>query len=712
MVPVQWLSPSYDSQSASEEERQLPGEHREDASDEEDDESVGTEAVDAQSVAEQDEWLVERISERRVIRGKQAEYKVHWVGHTEPTWEAESNVNDCAAYDQFLKEHPRTEPRRSARLASASSGELSDDFYTSGDASDEFPQAQMVMSALRCLQVNKEVLPSKDEQVIMSAVIKGVSALEDRTPKTLSEAMSSPDAAEWMAGRKKEYDSCVKMGVWIEVPRDTVPKGTPILKAKEVFKIKVDEAGNIAQFKVRFTPKGFMQREGIDFTETFARTAMYKTERVALSLAARFDHELIQFDVPTAFLNAPLQEAVFMELPPGLGQPGTVALLKKSLYGLKQSGRNWDQLVHGFITENMGWTPTVSDPSFYFKRSLTGRLMMMYRFVDDMQGQRNSADAAEFEKYADMLRKRFNIKKMETATWMLGMRITRNRTAHTIKLDQELYVTKALERFGLAECKVAQSPEQPGAANDTTPGMDAPADRQRFMEITGTLMYAAISTRADIAHAVHYLAANMAAPTFKHMQAAERVLRYLAGTKDVGLVFGMHNGGAVGDSRGQSTQVQVDVCAYADADWAGDRTDRKSISGWVAKLNGDPISWSSKKQRVVSLSTCEAELYAMSAAVQEVLWLRGLIAELGLNSVSGSSIVYGDNQSAIAVSKKGVKSNRTKHVDVKYHFITETIEDGKIKLVWVPSAQQQADIFTKALAPPVFLGLRRYLMSR
>jgi hypothetical protein len=153
------------------------------------------------------------------------------------------------------------------------------------------------------------------------------------------------------------------------------------------------------------------------------------------------------------------------------------------------------------------------------------------------------------------------------------------------------------------------------------------------------------------------------------------------------------------------------VCAFADADWANDKADRKSISGWVAKINGDPISWSSKKQRVVSMSTCEAELYAEAAAIQEVLWLRDLLKELGL-TVQFGSLVYGDNQSAIAVSKNGVKGERTKHVDVKYHFITETVEQGKVKLKWIPTTEQQADIFTKALARPVFEHFRAELMSR
>jgi Reverse transcriptase (RNA-dependent DNA polymerase) len=432
---------------------------------------------------------------------------------------------------------------------------------------------------------------------------------------------------------------------------------------------------------------------------------------VALSLAAKWDHELAQFDVPTAFLNAPVEEDVYMELPEGYEQPGMVAKLKKSLYGLKQAPRNWDRMVHKFITHDMKWKATVSDPSLYFKRSRSGRMMLIYRFVDDMQGSYHAQDAAEFQQHVKLLQDRFRIKQMNTATWMLGMRIGRDRKARTITLSQELYITKALERYGLQECRIVATPEAVGAEYDANPTLDVPAAQQRYMEITGTLMYAAISTRPDIAHAVHYLASHMQAPLQKHMQAAERVLRYLAGTKEVGLVFGSRNGDLVGDSRGRQAQVQVDVCAFADADWANNKGDRRSVTGWVAKLNGDPVSWSSKKQRVVALSTCEAELYAEAAAIQEVLWLRGLMEELGLFTRTGST-VYGDNQSAIAVSHNGVRSDRTKHVDVKYHFVTETVERGTVKLQWVPTAKQEADIFTKALAAPAFEFLRSQLMTR
>jgi hypothetical protein len=608
----------------------------------------------------------------------------------------------CAAPRQSPRLHASTAALRAAAPKLAAASEAVDE-----DADGE-PQVHMAMCALRRLQLPEE---EPDEELLHAAVASGVAALEDSTPTSYREAMASPDAARWREALDKEMRSCTEQQVWTLVRRADLPPGANVLPCKEVFRIKVDERGEVAEFKARFTPKGFRQKHGKDFFDTFARTGQYKTLRVALSLVAKWDHELQQFDVPTAFLNAPVDEEVYMELPAGFEQPGVVCKLQKSLYGLRQAPRNWDRMVHAFITGDMAFKATVSDPSLYRKRSRSGRLMMIYRFVDDMQGSHHAEDADEFKENVALLQARFNIKQLKTATWMLGMRITRDRTARTITLDQELYVTKALEKFGFEQCRPVSTPEVVGAAHDANPALEAAADAQRYMEMTGTLMYAAISTRPDIAHAVHYLASHMQSPTARHMQAAERVFRYLSGTKEVGLVFGSRNGGVLGDSRGRRTAVQVDVCAFSDADWANDKGDRRSITGWVAKLNGDPVSWASKKQRVVALSTCEAELYAEAAAIQEVLWLRGLMEELGLHTQTGST-VYGDNQSAIAASANGVKSERTKHVDVKYHFVTESVERGVVTLKWVPTAQQQADIFTKALATPVFTTLRQQLMTR
>jgi hypothetical protein len=687
-------------------------------------------AAPSPSDAKNCEYDVERILGKRVHKGCM-EYHVKWVGYdeSEATWEPASFVEGAKELvQQFEQSQPAVSaepevvppvpavtaaPRRSPRFQPPPAASPAEAKEASAAETDEEAERQvhMAMSALRNLQCGLETV-GKGDAAVVCAVTAGVGLLDNETPTTYRAAMTDPAASKWEAGMDKEIQSCQKLGVWQEVARKDLPPGSNVLPVKWVYKIKTNESGIVTEYKARLTPKGFRQKEGVDYFEVFARTGMYKSMRCGLSLAAKWDHELDQLDVPTAFLNADVDEEVYMELPEGYreGKEHLVCKLNKALYGLKQAPRNWYLLVSKFIMETLGFKASVSDPCLFHTRSRTGRLMLLFLFVDDFQVSYHRNDQAEWNELKAKLVDRFKTKDMGESKWILGMRITRDRKARTITLDQELYVTKALERYGLAQCRVVSTPEVVGAQHDTEAELDKPADRQRFMELTGTLMYAAISTRPDTAHAVHYLASNMLAPTKRHMLAAERVLRYLAGTKDVGLVFGSRNGTEVGDSRGHSRQL-VDVCAYADADWANDKGDRRSVTGWVAKLNGDPISWASKKQRTVALSTCEAELYAEAAAIQEVLWLRGLLKELGLRTQTGS-VVYGDNQSAIAVSKNGIKGERTKHVDVKYHFITETVERGQVQLKWVPTREQQADIFTKALATPVFEQFRRQLMTR
>jgi hypothetical protein len=598
----------------------------------------------------------------------------------------------------------------------------------------------MAMSAVRGMQADDDAVEHSRRPETICAVAAGVGLLEQETPHTYHDAVNRPDAGRWRASMDAEFDACAALDVWQYVARADLPKGTNILPVKWVYKIKTDEHGTITAYKSRLTPKGFKQRHGQDYFDVYAATGMYKTMRLGLSLAALWDHELEQLDVPTAFLNADVNEDVYMEVPEGYrsGREHLVCKLQKALYGLKQAPRNWYLLVSSYIKQTLGYKACVSDPCLFHKRSRSGRLLLLFLFVDDFQSNFHRDDRAEWNELKALLVARFKTKDMGASTWILGMRIRRDRRARTITLDQELYVTKALEKYGLSSCKVAATPEVVGmeavaaAGGDTA--LDAPADQNRYMQMTGTVMYPAAATRPDIAHASYGCASHMQAPTLRHQLAAERVLRYLAGTADVGLVFGSRNGlaaaaaadaaaaashdaqtaaaaaAAAGDSRGRG-QLLLDVCAYADADWANGRGDRRSITGWVAKLNGDAISWASKKQRTVALSTCEAELYAEAAAIQEVLWLRGLLKELGLR-VQHASVVHGDNQSAIAVSKNGVKGERTKHVDIKYHFVTETVERGEVQLKWIPTTQMQADIFTKALAAPLFEHFRRQLMTR
>lgn len=530
------------------------------------------------------------------------------------------------------------------------------------------------------------------------AVLSGMGLLEQMTPQSYRAALNSKEVGQWMEAMKKEMDGCLEQQVWDVVERSSLPRGTNIIPVKWVFKIKTDETGRVTKFKARITPKGFKQKHGVDFFEVFANTGKYKSLRAMLSIAARKNLELRQLDVPQAFTQAGLDEVVYMEMPEGFATPGMVCRLKKSLYGLKQSPRNWYLLVSAFIRDELGFRACVSDPCLFYKLSDTGQLLLLFLFVDDMQFAFDAQDEKEYERHHSALKRRFNITSLGESKFMLGMRITRDRRAKTIKLDQELYISKALERFGLQKCKPARIP-----AVAETPNGDAaeaePTDVKLYQEKVGTLLYASISTRPDIAFAVNRLAQHMQKPTVADARACDQVFRYLAGTRSHGLLFG------------RTAEKELTVSAYADADWANDKRDRKSVTGWLAMVNGDPISWASKKQKVVAQSTCEAELYAEAAAINETKWISGLLQEIGLQAAE-APLIYGDNQSTQELSRNDIKSERTKHIDIKYHFIHDEVSSGRVHLQWIPTTQQLADILTKALAGPQHMTLRDQLLVK
>lgn len=535
------------------------------------------------------------------------------------------------------------------------------------------------------------------------AVLSGTALLEQSTPRTYVEAVSCEKRDEWRAAMKAEFEGCEKQKTWELVRRCDLLAGTNIIPVKWVFKIKTDETGAVAKYKARITPKGFRQKHGVDYFEVFANTGKYKTLRVVLGLAAARNMELRQLDVPQAFTQAPLEEEVYMEMPEGFGVDGMVCRLLMSLYGLKQSPRNWYILISTFLVTELGYRATVSDPCLFVKESQSGDVIMLFLFVDDMQVAVDQADLDEWAVDHAKLKDRFNITDLGASKFMLGMRITRDRAARTITLDQELYVTKALEKFGLAQCAPTRTPGISSDSDDVNQKeMDQSTDLKLYQEKVGTLLYAAISTRPDIAYAVNRLTQKMSAPMVRDARACDRVFRYLAGTRTLGLLFG----------RRRDEGVAVD--AYADSDWASDRVDRKSVTGWIARINGDPVSWASKKQSVVSQSTCEAELYAEAAAINETKWLTGLLHEIGMISTKNvrPPTIYGDNQSAQALSKNGIKSERTKHIAIKYAFIHDEVDRGRVKLQWVPTTEQLADVLTKALPRPQHETLCRQLMTK
>ena len=337
----------------------------------------------------------------------------------------------------------------------------------------------------------------------------------------------------------------------------------------------------------------------------------------------------------------------------------------------------------------MGFKQTKSDPCIYV--STTGRdPFYIGVYVDDMVIA--GKDEASLQKVKDELGTKFEIKDLGKLKYFLGMTIVQNQEEQSTWMGQPDYTTKLLEKHGMSECKPVATPVDPGTHLTTLNEKEEVVDQQQYQSVVGSLMYLSVCTRPDIAYAVGTLARYSSKPGRSHWTAVKRVLRYLKGTANHGIVF---RGGASGN-----------IVGYSDADWAGDREDRKSTSGYLFQIAGGPISWRSKKQDTVALSTAEAEYVALCSAAQETVWLRRLISELN-NPPDGPTTILEDNQSAMAMAKNPQFHGRAKHIDLRHHFIRERVNDGEVKLTYCPTQEMVADILTKGITQQQFCNLRQ-----
>jgi transposase InsO family protein len=521
-------------------------------------------------------------------------------------------------------------------------------------------------------------------------------------PRSYREAMSRTDRALWEDAAAKELAAHASNGTWDIVE---LPENRKAIGARWVFKYKLAADGTVERAKARLVAKGFAQREGVDYHEVFAPVLSYRALRVLLALTACCDLELHHMDVETAFLNAIVKEEVYVELPEGVTAPTGAALrrpvcrLRKALYGIKQAPHDWHDEINGTIL-SLGYLPNASDKCVYVRRSATGRALILALFVDDLFPICHSLDLAELQADKAALMRKYKIKDMGDAKLVLGMRITRDRSARTLVLDQEVYLLRLLEDTGMANCVSSRTPAATKPTPDEAGTVLGPCPLS-FHSLVGSLLYAALSTRPDIAHAVSELAQHVAAPGQEHWLAAKRVLRYIRGTTSMGL----HYGGVTG--------AAAELTVYTDADWGGDRHgDGRSTTGWVTKIGNTAVSWCSKKQSIVALSSAESEYISAGSAVQETLWLRQLLSDIGASRGSAATKIWCDNQAAISLANNDRQSQRTKHINVRHHFIRSHVSDGSIELHWVKTQDQQADILTKAIAIQPFEYLRDLVMGR
>ena len=392
-------------------------------------------------------------------------------------------------------------------------------------------------------------------------------------------------------------------------------------------------------------------------------------------------------DVKTAYLNAPIDCDIFVEQPKGyekLGKHGErlVYKLNKSLYGLKQSGRNWNMMLHGYLVKE-GFTQSLADPCVYISLvdGDANKCIILIIWVDDLIISASNSTLLQSTK--DNLSRQFKMKDLGVLCWFLGTEF--KCSEGMVEINQTRYIEKLLSKFGMTSCKPKTSPSVLGLEKVIDTESPELHDPNLYRQIVGSLIYVMTGTRPDLCYIVTRLSQHMSKPMVENLNAVKHVLRYLKGTSQQSLKF-------------KKSENHLMLIGFSDSDWGGNLVDRRSISGYRFQLSecGPLISWKSRKQQTVALSTCEAEYIAVAETVQEGKFLRQLCIDLKILQEGNSVLVNVDNQGAIKMAKNPMFHKRSKHIDIKYHFIRNEIQLGTINLEYVASEDNVADIFTKS----------------
>ncbi|SPC65519.1 related to retrotransposon protein [Ustilago sp. UG-2017b] len=512
----------------------------------------------------------------------------------------------------------------------------------------------------------EDLLPVMD-----SAVGAANTAVLNLDP-SLGEAMNGEDAQLWKEAICKELEGLEAMGTWEVVHH---PQGVPLVDSKVVLRLKLDADGVPIKHKARLVARGFTQREGIDYQETFSPVAPLGAIRAILALAVQNNWEVHTLDITMAYLNSTLKEAIYMKPPEGSGvAPGQVYKVVKGLYGLKQSRREWN-LEFDRSLQRIGFFQVECAPCIYTKGHGED-LAIVVIYVDD-----TLVIAPQLEtvlKVKKQIGQRWKMEDSGEVSHFLGIKISRDRMKCTMTIGQSGYIDQVLAKHLDRRTRPTTVPMK-SIPEGTI--IASKAQQKEYPVIVGKLLWIANSTRPDLSHTVSVLARHMREPSQEHYQAAQRVLRYLEGTKEVGIVYRVN-------------ELQEPLVAHSDANWASDATiQRKSTSGSVAFVYGNPVTWKSATQKCASLSAVEAEFIAATEATREVLFLKQLLRSIGI--ATSTPTVYLDNTGCIQVSKDPAQHWKLKHIDTKYHFVHNNVQEGRVQIKYMDTKRNLADVLTK-----------------
>lgn len=511
-------------------------------------------------------------------------------------------------------------------------------------------------------------------------------------PLTLNEALKRQDKSKWTEAMEIELGNLRKNKTWELVK---LPENRKALKSKWVFNIKRDKNGDIDKYKARLVAKGCGQKAGIDFQETFSPVVRYSSIRLILALSVEYDFIIHQMDVVSAYLNGDLQDEIYMEQPEGFvdqKHPTKVCKLLKGLYGLKQAGREWNHKLDE-ILKKIGFVRSRHDPCVYVLKNKSDYVLLAV-FVDDIVVSGSSEKIVYQVKQQIAL----NIEVVDKGPvdYFLGMEINVDKSKKQIQIHQKQFIQNLLENYNMANCRKVSTPLDPGQKFEKCLGCEncKKVNEKSYQSLIGSLLYLSMSTRPDISYAVNKLSQFNTSPHPEHLSAAKHILRYLQSTINLRLTYSKSNKILEG---------------FSDADWAGN-FDRKSHTGNVFILANGAIVWETKKQSSVALSSTEAEYMAMSNASKEVVYLKNLLEEIGFPELVSNPIkLYGDNLSAIQLVKNPVYHSRSKHIDIRVHYIREVYEKNIMELKYCSTTEMVADVLTKVLCKQKHMKLAKML---
>ncbi|KAL8106255.1 hypothetical protein AgCh_029879 [Apium graveolens] len=566
------------------------------------------------------------------------------VFEEENTWNWDTSANEDASLDQVWDEEEIIEDKNEITIGQESELEKESKPVEAREVRIRTQPAWMES------YVSGEGLSDDKEMANMAMV-------QSTDPVTFKEAVKHE---KWRHAMEKEVKSIEKNETW---ELTNLPVGAKRIGVKWIYKTKLNEAGEVEKYKARLVAKGYLQEHGIDYNEVFAPVARMDTVRMILALAAQRNWVVYHLDVKSAFLYGILNEDVYVDQPEGFVKQGCEHLvykLRKALYGLRQSSRVWFERIEAYLLAE-GFQQSQSEPTLFFKYNEVGKILIVSVYVDDLLYTGN--DELMLKNFKTSMQKEFDMSDLGRMRFFLGIEVLQNSDG--IYICQRSYALEVIRRFNMEGSNSVRNPIVPGSKLSKDEA-GVKVDETYFKQIVGCLMYIT-TTRPDLTFVVSLIARFMAKPTEMHYQVAKRVLKYLKGTTNFGILYKRGEVGA--------------LVGFTDSDYAGDVDDRKSTSGYVFLINGAVVAWSSKKQPIVTLSTTESEFIAAASCACQAVWMRRILQELGFVQEGGTTIMC-DNSSTIKLTSNPVLHSRSKHIDVRFYFLRDLVHEGTLRMTF------------------------------